>query len=311
MKELQVENTKLREELESVNHNLLMESSQGTETLKLKNKFLQDRIEAQERKITALELSKKAGGDAGKLIKKLEEVQEREKECQKQRFKLEEENISLKMKLEHHQIYDPQITKVVFDLKKIIDDQRESKNDALALELTAITDELSGKKSSSSTTTMSDIRTLTSPKKIKQLTEELQKLKVMNEELIGKLEAKNKELNELRSSRIEPKSLVQHQDTGITYAVPKVEEIRKMEADLKRKSDLLTEVKVLLKQAADRERAMIATKEDLTRKLKLVLDVNPKSASETLAKELRQAKLTIDRLECEKKELQHKIAEIE
>ena len=105
--------------------------------------------------------------------------------------------------------------------------------------------------------------------------------------------------------------MVQHQDTGITYAVPKVEEIRKMEADLKRKSDLLTEVKVLLKQAADRERAMIATKEDLTRKLKLVLDVNPKSASETLAKELRQAKLTIDRLECEKKELQHKMAEIE
>ena len=42
-----------------------------------------------------------------------------------------------------------------------------------------------------------------------------------------------------------------------------------------------------------------------------MLDVNPKSASETLAKELRQAKLTIDRLECEKKELQHKIAEIE
>ena len=159
---------------------------------------------------------------------------------------------------------------------------------------------------------MSDIKTMTSPKKTKQLTEELQKLKVMNEELIGKLEAKNKELNELRSSRIEPKSLVQHQDIpGITYALPKVEEIRKMEADLKRKSDLLTEVKVLLKQAADRERAMIATKEDLTRKLKLVLDVNPKSASETLAKELRQAKLTIDRLECEKKELQHKIAEIE
>ena len=43
MKELQVENSKLREELESVNHNLLMESSQGTETLKLKNKFLHDR----------------------------------------------------------------------------------------------------------------------------------------------------------------------------------------------------------------------------------------------------------------------------
>ena len=111
---------------------------------------------------------------------------------------------------------------------------------------------------------MSDIKTMTSPKKTKQLTEELQKLKVMNEELIGKLEAKNKELNELRSSRIEPKSLVQHQDIpGITYALPKVEEIRKMEADLKRKSDLLSEVKVLLKQAADRERAMIGKKHAL------------------------------------------------
>ena len=97
--------------------------------------------------------------------------------------------------------------------------------------------------------------------------EKVKKLKVRNEELIGKLEAKNKELNELRSSRIEPKSLVQHQDIpGITYALPKVEEIRKMEADLKRKSDLLTEVKVLLKQAADRERAMIGKKEHALKK---------------------------------------------
>ena len=72
-------------------------------------------------------------------------------------------------------------------------------------------------------------------------------------------------MNELRSSRIEPKSLVQHQETGITYALPKVEEVRKMEADLKRKSDLLTEVKVLLKQAAERERTMIASREELTR----------------------------------------------
>ena len=46
---------------------------------------------------------------------------------------------------------------------------------------------------------------------------------------------------------------------------PKVEEVRKMEADLKRKSDLLTEVKVLLKQAAERERTMIASREELTR----------------------------------------------
>ena len=83
MRELQVENAKMKEELESINHNILMESSQGIETLRLKNKFLQDRIEAQERKITSLEIGKKAGGDNSKLIKKLEEVQDKEKECQK------------------------------------------------------------------------------------------------------------------------------------------------------------------------------------------------------------------------------------
>ena len=45
--------------------------------------------------------------------------------------------------------------------------------------------------------------------------------------------------------------------------------------------------------------------------MKLIVEVNPKSPSEHLAKELRLAKLTIDRLECEKKELEHKISELE
>ena len=34
---------------------------------------------------------------------------------------------------------------------------------------------------------MTDIKTITSPKKTKQLTEEVQRMKVMNEELIAKL----------------------------------------------------------------------------------------------------------------------------
>ena len=36
--------------------------------------------------------------------------------------------------------------------------------------------------------------------------------------------------------------------------------------------------------------------------------MNPKSPSEALAKELRQTRLTVDRLECEKKELEHKVS---
>ena len=43
-----------------------------------------------------------------------------------------------------------------------------------------------------------------------------------------------------------------------------------MEADLKRKSDLLSEVKVLLKSAAERERRQLAESDELKRKLRLV-----------------------------------------
>jgi hypothetical protein len=39
--------------------------------------------------------------------------------------------------------------------------------------------------------------------------------------------------------------------TGQSYSVPNVEDIRRLEADLKRKTDLLTEVKVLLKQVSN------------------------------------------------------------
>jgi hypothetical protein len=80
-----------------------------------------------------------------------------------------------------------------------------------------------------------------------------------------------------------------------------------LEADLKRKSDLLSEVKGLLRRAADRERAHTKEAEDLRRKLDSVLSVDPKTPAEVLAKELRHARLTVDRLECEKKELSFKL----
>ena len=60
------------------------------------------------------------------------------------------------------------------------------------------------------------------------------------------------------------------QKLRISYTVPNMEEIRKLEADLKRKSELLTEVKILLKQAADRERAILNSKEELSHKLKVL-----------------------------------------
>ena len=322
IKELQVENSKLREELEATRHDFMMQGTQGLETLKMKNKFLQDRIEAQERKITALELAKKVGGsgsESNKLLKKLEEIQEKEKECQKQKLKLEEENMNLKYKLEQNQINNPKIIKTVQELNVFINNLRESNNEVLALELKSICEELSEGSQKMVASQHKEIVKSTSPKRTKQLTDEITKLKVMNEELIAKMESKNREIEDLRVSKSAPVRPVAsitasgliERDQDTRYAVPNMEEIRKLEADLKRKSDLLTEVKILLKQAADRERSILTAKEELAQKLKLILEVDPKSPSEALAKELRQARLTIDRLQNEKKELEHKISQLE
>ena len=307
LKELQVENSKLREELEATRHDYIMQGTQGIETMKMRNRFLQSRIEAQERKIAALEIAKKSP-DSSKFMKKLEEIQDKEKECQKSKLKMEEEIMQLKLKLEKHQnaaIDDFKINQIVLDLGRLVNMLKNSSNPALALELNTIIEELTSKSNESSSPK------LASPKKtIQNLSEEIHKLKVMNEELLAKVESKSKEIEALRASKMESRSLVSAE--GMTaYSVPNIEEIRKMEADLKRKSDLLTEVKVLLKQAADRERAILASKDELAAQLKLILDVDPKSPSEALAKELRQARLTIDRLQCEKRELEHQISKLE
>ena len=44
-------------------------------------------------------------------------------------------------------------------------------------------------------------------------------------------------------------------------------ELRRLEADLKRKSDLLSEVKILLAQAAERERSLISERDDAKSKV--------------------------------------------
>ena len=286
----------------------------------MRNKFLQERIEAQERKIAALELSKKvgSGGSESKLLKKIEEIQTKEKDCQKQKLKLEEENMNLKYKLEQNQINHPKIIKHVQELNVFINNLRDTNEEVLALELKSLCEELA---EGQLMTNQPKEQVKSSPKKAKQLTDEITKLKVMNEELIVKLEGKNREMDELRAAKpapvravasaVAPSSGQMRRDEETTYAVPNMEEIRKLEADLKRKSDLLTEVKILLKQAADRERSILNSKEELSHKLKLILEVDPKSPSEALAKELRQARLTIDRLQNETKELEHKITLLE
>ena len=89
----------------------------------------------------------------------------------------------------------------------------------------------------------------------KLLADEIQKLKTMNEQLIAKVEDKIGQIKSLedqlaRKRDDQPASgeVVMTSLAGQSYSVPSVEEIRRMEADLKRKTDLLCEVKILLKQ---------------------------------------------------------------
>ena len=48
-------------------------------------------------------------------------------------------------------------------------------------------------------------------------------------------------------------------------------ELRRLEADLKRKSDLLSEVKVLLAQAAERERSLISERDEAKSKVFMII----------------------------------------
>ena len=128
-----------------------------------------------------------------------------------------------------------------------------------------------------------------------------------NNNMLEALEIKERRINELEIILRETKAKGYDDGNEKQTAKEEVERYRQMEVDLKRKSDLLSEVKVLLKQAADRERSQEAEKESLKRQLKTIIDIDPKTPGEALAKELRQCRLTMDRLTCEKKELEHEI----
>ncbi|CAB4061293.1 unnamed protein product [Lepeophtheirus salmonis] len=225
------------------------------ETLKLKNKFLNERI------------------GEGLYISKLSEIQDKERLCQKEKLELEERMLNLMSKCEQmnerKQLEMKGWITFLEELKIFI--VQEDKDDIV----TRIEDHL-----------------MELERKISQM-RELQKLKNMNENLISRIETKNTEMSRLEEEVFQ---------TPTTF-----KENKEMEFDLKRKSDLLNEVKVLLKQAATRERAQTSESEDLKKKVELLTQVDPKSPSHILAKELRLSKLTIERLESEKKELEHQI----
>ena len=97
---LQIENNQLRDEVKVLQEEVnKVDKSQepGNETLKLRVKFLQGRVEQQEKKISMLELGKKAGTTG--LYKEIENLRKKEAGQEKERSKVEEETVELKVKV--------------------------------------------------------------------------------------------------------------------------------------------------------------------------------------------------------------------
>ena len=316
---LQQEIAELKAEL-SANHEEPT-SEPGNETLKLRVKFLQGRVEQQEKKISMLEIGRK-GGNAG-LLKEIETLRKKETHMEKSKSKLEEDNVDLKIKVETIQ-HNMMVLKEFADKVEVsIQTMRsDSANDCNVEtieksmeDINNIINKTIGNGDVTKVSTSSPIKFPTTQSKqerrlsqiIESLNDDVETLKESNNNLMESLEIKERKINELEIILRETKS--RGLDSGIEKqtASEDMERYRQMEVDLKRKSDLLSEVKVLLKQAADRERSQEAEKESLKRQLKIIIDIDPKTPGEALAKELRQCRLTVERLTCEKKELEHEI----
>ena len=295
-------------------------SEPGNETLKLKVKFLQGRVEQQEKRISILTVGKKEGSEG--MVKEMENLKKREKILLKSNSKLEEDNVNLKIKIEliQHNITVARETveKIEISSKKGILDNLPSPDATTMIEnLKTILEKSIQNEKIPDVVSGTPIK-LTKLKHDRKLSfdtqalqESLDTMKNSNKSLLETLEMKERKINELQIILRESKKKIGNPNSDKEKSGSEEDAMKsrqQMEIDLKRKSDLLSEVKVLLKQAADRERSQEKEKDQLKNQLKIITEIDPKSPSEALAKELRLCRLKCERLSCEKNELEHQIS---
>ena len=295
-------------------------SEPGNETLKLKVKFLQGRVEQQEKRISILTVGKKEGSEG--MVKEMENLKKREQILLKSNSKLEEDNVNLKIKVEliQHNITVARETveKIEITSKKGIIDNLPNPDATTMIEnLKTILEKTIQNEKIQDVVLGTPIK-LTKLKHDRKLSfdtqalqESLDTMKNSNKNLLETLEMKERKINELQIILRESKQKLRNINSDQEKSGSEEDAMKsrqQMEIDLKRKSDLLSEVKVLLKQAADRERTQEKEKDQLKNQLKIITEIDPKSPSEALAKELRLCRLKCERLSCEKNELEHQIS---
>jgi len=314
---LQMENNQLRDEVKVLQEELnKVDKSQepGNETLKLRVKFLQGRVEQQEKKISMLELGKKAGTTG--LYKEIENLRKKEASQEKERSKVDEESVELKVKvasMEHNMAVLAEVVVRLDGLAEMLVSKCgdltlvENLQKAVGVVREVVTSTGGGNVRKMAGSPVKSMVGVSGQERrfsevVEGLREELSQAQVSNNQLLEALEVKERRVKEVEIMLREASSSDKEKMGG-----EEVSTMRQMEVDLARKSDLLSEVKGLLRQAADREREQEKEKESLKRQLKLILEIDPKTPGEALAKELRQVRLTVERLTCEKKELEHQL----
>ncbi len=268
---------RLKTELESLKHESVMAGEQGLETLKLRNKVLAKKVEDLERKVSILEMAKKAGGGAMGAIRELELSSKREKEMEKRLERLEEENRNLTCEVRLSSPRFKECQEVLQKILKASEPGQELADDVTrAMTLLSMMREEGQKRSKEELALTECVPKALKTKDTKAMIAEVQRLKGMNEVLITKVEAKEKRVRQLDEQLKELKkkaggstsSRTTDDTSGPSKASQQpsrytLEQTRQLEEDVKRKSDLLAEVKTLLKKAAEREKSQLEENAEL------------------------------------------------
>jgi len=150
-------------------------------------------------------------------------------------------------------------------------------------------------------------------KNLKKEMEEVEKLKAANANLEQRKEDLVREMEQLQQKLTNSNMGTLDSKEWKSVVLPKIyeEKMRKLEAELEKKTNLLKDIKTYLKAAANRESELTNKQHELEEKVAILerFPTNIKSDSD-LVKEFQQTRLRVATLESEKEEILHEVRQL-
>lgn len=150
-------------------------------------------------------------------------------------------------------------------------------------------------------------------KNLKKEMEEVEKLKAANANLEQRKEDLVREMEQLQQKLTNSNMGTLDSKEWKSVVLPKIyeEKMRKLEAELEKKTNLLKDIKTYLKAAANRETELTNKQHELEEKVAILerFPTNIKSDSD-LVKEFQQTRLRVATLESEKEEILHEVRQL-